>query len=102
MTKKDKNYGITTQVVDGKVVYQTPRGIFVVGEKVVFNRKTYDFGCAGRSGKAIQAIIYEEGENNIQDSMIVDLKQIKHKTKESKLVKKTEYHIVGPECMSRK
>lgn len=45
---------------------------FVPGEKVVFipENKLYDFGYIGRTGKAV---IYEEGEMNMQDSVAVDI-----------------------------
>tara|TARA_Y100000310_G_C20518090_1_gene732230 strand:- start:634 stop:834 length:201 start_codon:yes stop_codon:yes gene_type:complete len=52
------------------------RKAFLSGEKVVFlsEGKTYDFGYMGGTGKAI---IYEEGERNIQDSYAVDLDSLK-------------------------
>ena len=48
---------------------------FVRGEKVVYlpEGRTYDFGYMGQTGKAI---IYEEGECNMQDSYAVDLSQL--------------------------
>ncbi len=49
---------------------------FVPGEKVVFipENKVYDFGYVGQTGKAI---IYEEGERNMQDSSAVDLRLLR-------------------------
>lgn len=49
---------------------------FVSGDKVLFvpENKVYDFGYLCSTGKAI---IYEQGENNMQDSMAVDLKNLK-------------------------
>ena len=49
---------------------------FTPGQKVVFvpENKIYDFGYIGVTGKAI---IYEEGECNMQDSVAVDLKNLK-------------------------
>ena len=49
---------------------------FICGEKVIFipEDKTYDFGYIGRTGKAV---IYEEGERNMQDSFAVDLGLLK-------------------------
>jgi hypothetical protein len=48
---------------------------FVPREKVVYllNGKTYDFGYMGQTGKAI---IYEQGECNMQDSSAVDIEQL--------------------------
>ncbi len=45
---------------------------FNEGEKVVLTSegRTYDFGYMGQTGKAV---IYEEGERNMQDSIAVDL-----------------------------
>lgn len=45
---------------------------FFYGEKVIYipEGKVYDFGYIGRTGKAI---IYEEGECNMQDSYAVDI-----------------------------
>lgn len=47
------------------------KNCFEEGEKVVLTpeNKTYDFGYMGEAGKAI---IYEEGERNMQDSIAVD------------------------------
>lgn len=44
---------------------------FVPGEKVVYlpDGGTYDFGYMGQTGKAV---IYEEGERNMQDATAVD------------------------------
>ena len=49
---------------------------FSEGEKVVFtgDGRTYDFGYIGQTGKAI---IYEEGERNMQDSITVDVGLLK-------------------------
>lgn len=49
---------------------------FKSGEKVVFipDGKVYDFGYLGATGKAI---IYNEGERNMQDGCAVDLAQLK-------------------------
>lgn len=46
------------------------------GEKVLFvpENKVYDFGYIGQTGKAI---IYEEGEMNMQDSHAVDIKDLR-------------------------
>lgn len=48
---------------------------FVYGEKVVFlpDGRTYDFGYLGQTGKAI---IYEEGECNMQDASAVSLEDL--------------------------
>lgn len=48
-------------------------GDFARGEKVSFNGKTYDYGYMGQTGKAI---IYEEGERNMQDAIAVDPKAL--------------------------
>ena len=42
---------------------------FKRGDKVVLNGRTYDFGYMGQTGLAI---IYEEGECNMQDSVGID------------------------------
>ncbi len=49
--------------------------IFESGDKVVFipEKKVYDFGYMGMTGKAI---IYKEGERNMQDSYAVELNQL--------------------------
>lgn len=49
--------------------------IFVPGEKVVYlpDGRVYDFGYYGQKGKAV---IYEEGECNMQDSYAVDLSKL--------------------------
>jgi len=49
---------------------------FKSGEKVLFvpENKVYDFGYIGQTGKAI---IYEEGEYNMQDSSAVDVSNLK-------------------------
>lgn len=49
---------------------------FVCGDKVLFvpDSRIYDFGYIGSTGKAI---IYEQGENNMQSSIAVDLKNLK-------------------------
>lgn len=46
------------------------------GQKIVFipDGKIYDFGYIGGTG---MAVIYEEGECNIQDSCATDFKNIK-------------------------
>lgn len=46
------------------------------GDKVIFipENKVYDFAYMGRTGKAI---IYEEGESNMQDSCAVDLDKLR-------------------------
>lgn len=59
---------------------------FVSGQKVIYipEGKVYDFGYLGQTGKAI---IYEEGECNMQDSSAVDpedLKPVKGKVKDYK------------------
>lgn len=48
---------------------------FKPGDKVLFNRdkRIYDFGYIGATGKAI---IYEEGERNMQDSSAVELNEL--------------------------
>lgn len=43
------------------------------GQKVLFQGKIYDFGYYGQTGKAI---IYEEGERNMQDSIAVDVSSL--------------------------
>lgn len=50
--------------------------MFKQGEKVIFlpENKVYDFGYIGATG---MAIIYEEGESNIQDSFVVSLNNLK-------------------------
>ena len=52
-------------------------GEFESGEKVVWRGETYDFGYMGQTGKAI---IYEEGECNMQDSLAVDPDELKRKS----------------------
>jgi len=49
---------------------------FTRGQKVLFipEGKVYEFGYIGGTGKAI---IYEEGEQNMQDSSSVDLKNLR-------------------------
>ena len=49
---------------------------FVYGEKVIFtgDGRIYDFAYIGQTGKAI---IYEEGERNMQDSHAVDIGLLK-------------------------
>ena len=49
---------------------------FSEGEKVIFipDGKVYDFGYMGQTGKAI---IYEEGERNMQDSFAVKVSDLK-------------------------
>ena len=49
---------------------------FEYGEKVIYlpENKIYDFGYIGSTGKAI---IYNEGEHNMQDSYAVDMDKIK-------------------------
>jgi hypothetical protein len=47
---------------------------FKRGDKVIFEGDTYDFGYMGSTGRAI---IYEEGECNMQDAIAVDLKDCK-------------------------
>jgi hypothetical protein len=49
--------------------------IFESGDKVLFipEKKVYDFGYIGVTGKAI---IYEEGERSMQDSYVVELNQL--------------------------
>lgn len=43
------------------------------GDKVFFRGKVYDFGYIGATGRAI---IYEEGERNMQDMWSVDLNEL--------------------------
>ena len=52
---------------------------FKSGEKVIFlpEGKVYDFGYIGKTGKAI---IYEEGERNMQDSYAVDINKLMKST----------------------
>lgn len=52
--------------------------VFSEGDKVIFipENKVYDFGYKGATGKAI---IYDEGERNMQDSFVVDFKDIRKK-----------------------
>jgi len=49
--------------------------MFQRGEKVIYlpENKVYDFGYIGSTGKAI---IYEEGEHNLQDAFAVDVNQL--------------------------
>ena len=51
---------------------------FQSGQKVVYipENKVYDFGYMGQTGKAI---IYNEGERNMQDSFAVDFDDLKPK-----------------------
>ena len=44
-----------------------------LGDKVIYKVKVYDFGYMGHTG---MAILYKEGERNIQDSFAVDLEDI--------------------------
>lgn len=50
--------------------------MFSEGDKVIFipENKVYDFGYKGATGKAI---IYKEGERNMQDSYAVDFSDIR-------------------------
>ncbi|MDD5192016.1 MAG: hypothetical protein PHH54_06625 [Candidatus Nanoarchaeia archaeon] len=52
------------------------RNNFVPGEKVVYipENKVYDFGYISDTGKAV---IYEQGEINMQDSSAVDVGLLK-------------------------
>ncbi len=45
---------------------------FAYGDKVVYIKdgRTYDFGYIGQTGKAV---IYEEGERNMQDAVAVEV-----------------------------
>ncbi|MBI1968458.1 hypothetical protein HYS49_00965, partial [Candidatus Woesearchaeota archaeon] len=54
----------------------TPQTPFESGEKVLYlpENKVYDFGYIGQTGLAI---IYEEGERNMQDSCAVDVRQLR-------------------------
>lgn len=54
---------------------------FSYGDKVIYRpeMKVYDFGYIGMTGKAI---IYNEGEHNMQDSYAVDINNLE------KIVKK--------------
>lgn len=54
---------------------------FAYGEKVIFipDGKIYDFGYISRTG---YAVIYEEGERNMQDSCAVDIIDLKKAKKE--------------------
>lgn len=56
---------------------------FVSGDKVIFmpENKIYDFGYIGRTGKAV---IYEEGERNMQDSYAVNIKDLRRVKKMKK------------------
>jgi hypothetical protein len=49
---------------------------YIRGQKVIYipENKVYDFGYVGGTGKAI---IYEEGEQNMQDSFAVDIEKLK-------------------------
>jgi len=51
---------------------QTKQTDFVQGEKVVYlpERRIYDFGYISQTG---HAVIYEEGECNMQDASAVNL-----------------------------
>jgi hypothetical protein len=48
---------------------------FEYGDKVLFNPegKIYDFGYISKTG---QAVIYNEGERNMEDSYAVELNQL--------------------------
>ena len=62
------------------------RAKFASGEKVAHKGKIYDFGYIGRRGLAV---IYEEGERNMQESIAVDFAELTFpstlRTRESKL-----------------
>ena len=47
---------------------------FTRGEKVIYENKVYDFGYIGQEG---HAIIYVEGETNLQDAFTVALNKLK-------------------------
>ncbi len=48
---------------------------FYRGEKIQFDGKTYDFGyCSQVEG---YCVLYEEGESNMQDSIAVNMKDVK-------------------------
>jgi hypothetical protein len=49
---------------------------FKRGDKVIFEDATYDFGYISNTGRAV---IYEEGEQNLQDAMAVDPKELSPK-----------------------
>ncbi len=48
---------------------------FARGDKVLYlpDRRVYDFGYLGQTGRAV---IYEQGECNMQDSFAVDLSKL--------------------------
>jgi hypothetical protein len=60
----------------GNIFVDGEKVTFVSGEKVIFTPRNeiYDFGYIGQTGKAI---IYIEGERNMQDSYAVDLGLLK-------------------------
>lgn len=49
---------------------------FKCGDKVIFKGKTFDFGYISKTGRAV---IYEEGEQNLQDAIAVDPKNLSPK-----------------------
>ena len=57
---------------------------FKEGDKVIFEGDTYDFGYISQTGRAV---IYEEGERNMQDSIAVELKDCKKPTLFQRLFK---------------
>ncbi len=73
------NDGFKPKIIELKIFSEVKEEKpFEQGEKVIFipENKVYDFGYIGATGKAI---IYEEGESNMQDSYAVDLKKLKRK-----------------------
>jgi len=56
-------------------VIQGSTNLFVAGEKVIFRERVYDFGYYIHDGK--RAIIYEEGECNMQDALSVFPEQLR-------------------------
>ena len=67
---------------------------FVKGDKVIYipENKVYDFGyMSAVKGKAI---IYQEGESNMQDSFAVDLYNIKHRFGKAVKIKSAKANLL--------
>jgi len=47
---------------------------FVSGDKVIYRRKIYDFGYISKTGRAV---IYQEGEENMQDAIAVNIGELR-------------------------
>lgn len=72
--------------------------IFKKGEKVIYTpeNKIYDFGYFSKAGTAV---IYEQGETNMQDSFAVDLDKLKKIESDSDLIcpfcKESDFDKIG-------